>query len=197
MSGSPRNTGLPGLGSGGKCILVSMPTRSRSGPSRLPVAGLEMRRCCPNCRTRSPPTSPSAKSVPTEPMTRGAATPPSRRATPAPGLVSIHCRAQERAAMDGDHTRRTSPERNPSHHPPPWPHDLAALERLSPTKPGRDQDAMLQVARGASHGARLRQAGRRTTNPSGDPEPLHGPWNAANSASGMTPSNRRGNSASD
>jgi hypothetical protein len=71
-----------------------------------------------------------------------------------------------------------------------------AMERLSPTKPGRNKDAMLQAARGTRHGTRLRQAGGRATDPSGNPEPLHGPRDAANSTRGMSLSKGRGNSTS-
>ena len=49
-----------------------------------------------------------------------------------------HPRAQERPAMAGKHTRRSGQERHRPLNAPPWPHDLAALERLSPTKPGRN-----------------------------------------------------------
>ena len=122
-----------------------------------------------------------------------------------------HTCAQERAAMAGKHTRGTGQDRNPSRHPPPWPHDLATLERLSPPKPRRDMsrarkrsggsfsrrmDAPFQTARRARHGARLRQAGGQTTDPSGDPEPFHSARHAANAARGMALSKGRGNSTS-
>ena len=120
---------------------------------------------------------------------RTAATPPAQRLCRHPG-------AQERAAMAGDHARCTGQERNPARHISTWPHDLAAVERLPPTKPRRDKDALLQAARRACHGARLRQAGGRATDEGSNPEPLHGPWNTANSARGISPSNIRGSSTS-
>ena len=58
-----------------------------------------------------------------------------------------HTRPQERAAMAGDHAWCSGQERNRPRHTSPWPHDLAAMERLSPTKPGRGKDAMLQAPR--------------------------------------------------
>lgn len=54
--------------------------------------------------------------------------------------------------------RRTSQERHRPRHLPPWPSNLEALGRVSPTKLGRSKDAMLQTAGRARHGARLRQA---------------------------------------
>ena len=92
--------------------------------------------------------------------------------------------------------------------PPLWPSGVAfsshnsamglrkrRLVRIRLPAPGRGKDAMLQAARRARHGARRRQTGRRAANPRGDPEPLHGPWNAANSARGMTLFKGRGSSA--
>ena len=110
-----------------------------------------------------------------------------------PQLPRRNCRAQclrrhtcpqERAPVAGKHPRRSGQERNRPRHPPLGPHDLEALERVSPTKPGRNQNAMLQAPRGTRHGARLRQAGGRATDQRSNPEPLHGTWNTANSARG-------------
>ena len=121
------------------------------------------------------------------------------------GLPRRHCGAQrlrhhtcsqERPTMAGKHPGCSGQKRNPPRHPSPWPHHLAALERLPPTKPGRNKDAVPQATWRTCHGARLRQTSRRATYQGRNPEPLHGPRNAANSTRGMSPFKGRENSTS-
>jgi hypothetical protein len=50
--------------------------------------------------------------------------------------------------------KRSEKERKPPRHLSTWPHDLAAVDRLQSTKPGRDQNAVLQAARRICHDAR-------------------------------------------
>ena len=133
-------------------------------------------------------TSLSARSAPTVPM-KGL---PRRNC--GARCPRRHTCAQERAALDGEHTRCSSQERNPSRHPPPWPHYLATLELLLPKKPGRNKDAVFRTAWRARHGARLRQAGGRIENQGRDLEPLHGLRNAPNSTHGMSLPKGMGNS---
>jgi hypothetical protein len=54
---------------------------------------------------------------------------------------------QERKAMEGTYGRGGRAQRRPAQLPPPWPGYLETLDRLSPTKPGRGQDALLQATR--------------------------------------------------
>ena len=136
--------------------------------------------------------SPSARLVLTAPMTRGAATPQLPRAAPAPSYRHARTPGQGWRPQTG----RPSQERHNPRDPPSWPYDLTAMERLPPTKSGRDQNAVLQAAGRACYGARLRQAGRRTADQGRYPEPLHRPGNAANSTRGMSPFKGRENSAS-
>ena len=96
----------------------------------------------------------------------------------------------------GEQARSTGQKRNSPRDTSPRQDDLAELQRVPPTKPGRNQDALLQAVGRTRHGPRLRPAGGRATNQGGDPEPLHGPCNTANSPRGMPLSKGRGNSAS-
>lgn len=73
-------------------------------------------------------------------QTRGAATPPSRRAAPAPSCLPARPRSH-----GWRQCRVLRPGAKLLHHPPPRPHHLETLERLPPTKPGRDQDALLHA----------------------------------------------------
>jgi hypothetical protein len=66
--------------------------------------------------------------------------------------------------------------------PPPWPGHLEALDRLSPTKPGRGQDALPQALGRARHVSRLRPTGRRASNQGRDPKPLRRPRNTDHAA---------------
>ena len=58
------------------------------------------------------------------------------------------------------------------------------------------QNAVLQAARRARQGARLRQTDRRVPDQGSNPEPLHGPRNDANSARGVALFNGSGDSTS-
>lgn len=84
-------------------------------------------------------------------------------------------RSRECAPVSGEHTGRLGPERNCPRNSTPGPHHLEALQRVSQTKSGRNKDAVLQTARRARHGPRLRQVGGRAPDQGGYPEPLHGP----------------------
>jgi hypothetical protein len=90
--------------------------------------------------------------------------------------------------MDRDYAGRPCQKRDPPHHPTLRPRDLAALDRVSSTKSCRNENALLQAARRARYGTRLRQTGGLTADQGRDPEPLYGPWNAPNSTRGMRPS---------
>ena len=117
--------------------LVGLPLRQTTGlvASLMKLAGLEW--AVPVFSTLSRRPSGLNAAIPYRPST-GALCRAQR--------LRRHTRAQERSAMAGKHTRCPGQERHRKINPP-GPHDLAALERVSPAKPGRDQNAVLQAAR--------------------------------------------------
>jgi len=124
--------------------------------------------------------------------------PPSWRRCRPRNVKRQHCGDEPASGGDqrASHSRRPRQERNPPRYPASRPHDLATLESVSSAKFDRDQDALLQAARRARHGTRLRQAGGRTADQGRDPEPLHGLGDAANSTRGMSLFKGRGSLAS-
>src|SRR5690606_37401148 len=66
------------------------------------------------------------------------------------------------------------------------------MERLSPPKPRRNEDALCETAGSAPHGAGLRPPGRGVPDPCRRPERLHRTRHTRNSSRGMTPSGERG-----
>jgi hypothetical protein len=76
------------------------------------------------------------------------------------------------------HRRSDRAQRGPARVKALRPHDLATMERLPPSKPRRDQDALRQAAGPASGRERLRPSGRRVPGPCRCPERLHRPWHA-------------------
>ena len=85
--------------------------------------------------------------------------------------------------------------------PPPWPHDQAAVERVSPPKPGRDMSRArydpgdrfpgewMRCFKLLGERVMARDFDRQVAElqiRGSDPEPVHGTWNTANSTGGMT-----------
>ncbi len=68
---------------------------------------------------------------------------------------------------------RHRPERGPARVEIPRPRHLASLDRLSPPKPRRDEDALREAAGAKPQGARVRSSGRRTPDPRCRSERLH------------------------
>ena len=93
-----------------------------------------------------------------------------------------HPAAQERHTVDGTNGRSRGPQRGPAKLPPSWSGDLAALDGRPPTKPGRSQNALLQIIGRARHVTRLRPPGRRASDQGSHPEPLHRNRNPAHAA---------------
>jgi hypothetical protein len=65
------------------------------------------------------------------------------------------------------------PERDLAHHQAPGSDHLATMERLSPLKPRREQDALRQAAGPAPHREGIRSSGRRVPDPRGHDERQH------------------------
>jgi hypothetical protein len=67
---------------------------------------------------------------------------------------------QERQALEGDHGRRGRAQRSTSGIEIPRPFTLATMERISPPKPRRNENALRQTLGSTPHGAGLRPPGR-------------------------------------
>ena len=111
----------------------------------------------PEQRIASPPTAPSTPKCHDAIAARGAA-------------AIIH--PQERQALEARHRRGGSPTRS-AHIEARREDHLATMERLSPPKPRRDQDALRQAAGSAPVRTRLRPTGRGVPGPCRRPERLH------------------------
>ena len=95
----------------------------------------------------------------------------------------------------GEYARRPCPKRSAARQPPLRSRHLATMERLPPPKPRRDEDELLQSARGEDRLARFRAPGRRASHPRRGAQPLHRPRHARNATRGMNLSGERGNSS--
>ena len=70
---------------------------------------------------------------------------------------------------------------------------MATVERILPSKPCRNQDALYKTAQPVADGEGLLQAGRRDPNPHRRPKPLHSSWHTSHRGRGISPSGERGN----
>src|SRR5690606_25389166 len=77
----------------------------------------------------------------------------------------------------------------------PRPRDLATMERISPPKPRRDEDALREAAGPAAHGSGLRPSGRPAPGPHRRPERLHRARHTCHGSRGISLSGERGTSA--
>jgi hypothetical protein len=69
---------------------------------------------------------------------------------------------------------------------------MATMERIPPSKPRRDQDALRETDGPEPHGEGLRSAGRGKPNPHRRAQPLHCPWYTYQRGRRISPSGERG-----
>ena len=87
---------------------------------------------------------------------------------------------QECKALEAYERRSNCPQRCGQCTTVPGPHGVAALERIPPSKPRRNEDALYETTRPSAHGEGLRKAGRGNPNPHRRAEPLHRYWYTCN-----------------
>lgn len=138
-----------------------------------PAATWAMRPCCLSRLARSPPIR---KSPASQPLLRvcGKPSPGNGRCLRHAQVPRCHCRTrgqcrdptpQERQAAENRNGRRGRARRCAAGVKTPWTRALATMERMSPPKGGRDNNALRQTAGPAPHGARLRPPVRGVPGP--------------------------------
>ena len=101
---------------------------------------------------------------------------------------------QEREALADRHRRCRRAKRDTARLQIPRPGLVATMERIPPSEPRRDEDALCKAAGPAAHGTGLRPPGRRASGPYRRPERLHRARHTRHRARGMSPSGERGTS---
>ncbi len=156
--------------------------RWKSGPLRSPIAALVMHSYCPACRSRSlaPPGPVTADGACDTRAIHAAIT--ARGAAALSGTLPDQWRSCPPPAPKNGQPGKNRQQESPAQLSTPWPGDLEARDRLSPTKSGRNPHARLQAHQRARHVPRLRKAGCRASDQGRNPEPLHRSRNAAHAA---------------
>ncbi len=103
-----------------------------------------------------------------------------------------HSATQEREAVEAYKRRSHRPERGSQRVAIPWPSTLAAIERIPPPEPRRNEDELCEAIGAKPHGEGLRSAGRGSPSPHRRLKPLHGPWNTRHRGRRISPSGERG-----
>jgi len=163
-----RKHGGANAGSGARLTSGSTRNPWKSGPPSSPPAMSAMHPCCPSCWTRSQATRRSPASLPTAHSIRASA----MMRSPSVGRPRSSA-PQERQAMETRHRRGHRPQRHPADIEARRADHLATMERLSPPKPCRDQDALSETARPTPERTGLRPSGRRVPSPSCRAQRLH------------------------
>jgi hypothetical protein len=137
-------------------------------PQSSPPQTWATRPCCSSCSTRSRPNRRSPPSPPTVPSA-----PESATCHRCPRCRSHHPSPQERQTLEAQHPGCSYTQRDPAQIETHRPDHLATMERVSPPKPRRDQDALRQAAGSAPLRARVRPRGRRVPGPCRRTQRLH------------------------
>ena len=120
---------------------------------------------------------------------------PANRERGRPRRCRDHPAPQERQTLEGRQPRSDRAQRGLARIETVGSDDLATMERLSPPKSRRDQDALRETAGPTPEREGLRPSGRRVPNPCGRPERLHCARHAHHRGRGISLSGERGTPA--
>ena len=112
-----------------------------------------------------------------------------------PRRCGNHPAPQERQALEARHPWSDRTKRSPPRIPALRADPLATMERVSPPKPRRDQDALRQALGPTPDRQRLRPSGRRVPSPRRRAERLHRARHTRHGSRGMSLPGERGTSA--
>jgi hypothetical protein len=106
-----------------------------------------------------------------------------------------HTTAQERQTLEANDGGSTGPQRSVADLEVSGPCAVEAMERISPPKPRRDENALRQTPGPTPRGARIRPSGGRIPNPDCRAQRLHRTGHTRHRGRGMSLSGERGSTA--